>query len=320
MDHTQPTAPQTQQTIAITTELDRLLSIRFWASRINLFTRQLAQNQLLGGSRSAFRGRGMEFDEVRRYQAGDDIRAIDWKVTARAQGTYTKLFTEERERPCHIIVDQRHSMFFGANAYFKSVQAAEAAIALAWATLSNGDRIGGQVLAINGHSDLRAKRSKQAVLRFTHDVHTANHDLYKSFAQPSPHADNRALTLAQGLQECERIIRPGTALFIVSDFSDFNESCAKLLLNLAKHTDLTLLQVLDDFEQNLPVNGQLAVSDGQRQSNVNFNSDLLNAYHEHLSAQQSVLLNAARRAKARYVTLSTNSSVRDQLIPIFARK
>ena len=115
----------------IVTDLRKLLAARHWAQGLSLFSRQAARNLLLGNVRSRYRGRGMEFEEVRRYQAGDDIRTIDWKVSARAQGTYTKLFCEERERPCHILVDQRSSLFFGSSIQFKSVLAAE---------LASGDR------------------------------------------------------------------------------------------------------------------------------------------------------------------------------------
>jgi len=119
----------------IVTDLARLLGARHWAQGLTLFSRQAARNLLLGNVRSRYRGRGMEFEEVRRYQAGDDIRTIDWKVSARAQGTYTKLFCEERERPCHILVDQRRTLYFGSKIQFKSVLAAELAAGIAWAAL-----------------------------------------------------------------------------------------------------------------------------------------------------------------------------------------
>ena len=123
----------------IVTELSRLLRSRHWAQNLTLFSPQAARNMLLGNVRSRFRGRGMEFEEVRRYQPGDDIRTIDWKVSARTQSTYTKLFCEERERPCHIIVDQRSSLFFGSNRQFKSVLAAELATCLLYTSPSPRD-------------------------------------------------------------------------------------------------------------------------------------------------------------------------------------
>ncbi|MBT5031007.1 MAG: DUF58 domain-containing protein, partial [Proteobacteria bacterium] len=132
-----------QDASGIYVDLGLLLSSRGWARDLKLFARQAARAMLLGETRSKFRGRGMEFEEVRQYQPGDDIRNIDWRVSARTGGTYTKLFCEERERPVHIVVDQRNSMFFGSAQRFKSVLAAEVASALAWAALAGSDRIGG---------------------------------------------------------------------------------------------------------------------------------------------------------------------------------
>lgn len=301
----------------IVSDLARLLGARHWAQGLNLFSRQAAKNLLLGNVRSRFRGRGMEFEEVRRYQPGDDIRTIDWKVSARAQGTYTKLFCEERERPCHILIDQRRSHFFGSSKQFKSVLAAELAAGLAWAALKGGDRVGGQVIGEYAEHDTRARRSKQAVLKLIHDVHELNHQLL-----PSKNADSTKmainLSLTTSLEECRRITRPGTAIFIISDFHDFDESSAKSLINLGKHTDITLLQVSDKVELNLPKLGTVAISDGQLSSNVNLSSSLTTAYQKDLEERQNTLISAATKARALYANIDTSQTARQALIKLFA--
>ena len=136
MSEPAPTPPNELE--GLITELSQLVRLRHWASRLKVYSNSRAASQLLGGLQSPFRGRGMEFAEVRRYHAGDDIRTIDWKVTARTQKAHTKLFIEERERPCHILIDQRPTMFFGSQAAFKSVVAAEVGSALAWAARASG--------------------------------------------------------------------------------------------------------------------------------------------------------------------------------------
>jgi uncharacterized protein (DUF58 family) len=298
----------------IVTDLASLLGARHWAQGLTLFSRQSARNLLLGNVRSRFRGRGMEFEEVRRYQAGDDIRTIDWKVSARAQGTYTKLFCEERERPCHILVDQRRPLYFGSSLQFKSVLAAELAAAIGWAALKGGDRVGGQVIGEYHTSDSRARRSKQAVLRFIHDLHESNHRLA---SQADEHSQSAKISFATSLEECRRITRPGTAIFIISDFHDFDHAAAKSLSNLGKHADLTLLQVSDKLEQQLPNLGNVAISDGQQSTKVNLTSGLTKAYQQTRSDKQNLLISAATKARALYANIDTSQTARQALIRLF---
>jgi uncharacterized protein (DUF58 family) len=298
----------------IVTNLASLLSARHWAQGLSLFSRQAARNLLLGNVRSRFRGRGMEFEEVRRYQAGDDIRTIDWKVSARAQGTFTKLFCEERERPCHILVDQRRPLYFGSSIQFKSVLAAELAAAIAWAALHGGDRVGGQVIGEYHTSDSRARRSKQAVLRFIHDVHEGNNQLAH---QTHTDQDSEKISLSMSLEECRRITRPGTAIFIISDFHDFDHTAAKALSNLGKHADLTLLQVSDKLEQQLPNLGNVAISDGRQSVKVNLTNGLTKAYQQTRSDKQTLLIAAATKARALYANIDTSQTARQALIRLF---
>lgn len=255
----------------------------------------------------------MEFEEVRPYQAGDDIRTIDWRVSARTGGTYTKLFCEEHERPVHVVVDQRNSLFFGSNAQFKSVLAAEVACAIAWAALAGSDRIGGQIISDYQERDIRAKRNKQAVLKFIHDLIELNSAL------PIGHFENQTSnTIANTLEECRRITRPGTAIFIISDFHDFDDVAAKALSNLGRHSDITLIQITDPLEQQLP-NGKVSISNGIDRLAVSLNADLKSIYLEELENRQHQLQQAAIRARAYFMQLSTNQSARHCLTRIFSK-
>lgn len=291
--------------------IDQLLHARHWARDLKLFSRQAARSMLLGETRSRFRGRGMEFEEVRRYQAGDDIRTIDWRVSARTGDTYTKLFCEERERPVHILVDQRSANFFGSSQQFKSVLAAELAAALAWAALAGSDRIGGQIIGDHREYDIRAKRNKQAVLKFIHDLCELNQSL------PSDSPASNSLALA--LKECRRITRPGTAIFIISDFHDFDAEAAKALSNLGRHCDIQAFHVCDPLEESLPLNGMAAVSDGKQQSSIAFSNRLRSAYQEQRCEQYEELNKALIRSRALYAKLSTNENARNALSKIFGK-
>ena len=296
----------------IITDLARLLRARHWARELKLFSRTAARSMLLGETRSRYRGRGMEFEEVRRYQAGDDIRTIDWKVSARAGKTYTKLFCEERERPVHILVDQRSSLFFGSQKQFKSVLAAELGTAIAWAALAGSDRVGGQVIGDQHESESRARRNKQAVLRLIHDLHSYNHELLKPGV-----AEADRLRLSTSIEECVRIARPGTAVFIISDFNDFDPAAAKALSRLGRHTDLTLLRVSDSLEEELPLINSAPISDGLQKRQVHINQTLKSAYQQQRNEQHALLKRAAIRARALFANIDTSQSARDSLIKIF---
>ena len=124
-------------------DVNELIALRFPVRQLKLSRRNRALNALAGPNKSNFRGRGIDFEEVRNYQAGDDIRTIDWRVTARTGAAHTKLFREERERPVLVVVDQRNSMFFGSQFCFKSVLAAQLGALVAWSALSDNDRVGG---------------------------------------------------------------------------------------------------------------------------------------------------------------------------------
>jgi len=315
------TSKQETKPSGIYSDLSVLLRSRFWAKNLKLFSRQAARGMLLGETRSRFRGRGMEFEEVRLYQAGDDIRSIDWRVTARTGSTYTKLFCEEHERPVHIIVDQRSSLFFGSQTQFKSVLAAELATGIAWAALAGSDRIGGQVIGDYQECDIRAKRNKQAALRFIHDLNTLNHRLpnKQQRSQTSEPSHTELNTMTDSLRECRRITRPGTAIFIISDFHDFDETSTKQLVNLGKHTDISLIHVVDPLEENLPLAGAVSISNGQQRAALQLGSNLVNHYQQQLSKHTEELVRAAVSARAHYTKTTTARTARQCLSEIFGK-
>ena len=125
--------------------LTDLIGLRFEASRMPLPRNIRATHPISGQLRSKIQGRGVDFSEVRLYQPGDDVRSIDWRVTARTNQPHTKLFQEEKERPVLVLIDQGASLFFGSKVRFKSVAAARLGLSIAWSALAEGDRVGGIV-------------------------------------------------------------------------------------------------------------------------------------------------------------------------------
>ena len=244
--------------------VDELLNMRHLAKDITLETRRRSVAMMDGDSRSSFRGRGMEFSEVRPYQPGDDIRNIDWRVTARTQQTYTKLFQEERERPVYLLVDQRSSMFFGSQTQFKSVYAAKLAALIGWAALLNNDRLGALIFSDTEQTDSRARRGKHAVLAMLHQLQSYNEALN------TPLSNTVKNSLVDMLTDVRRVAKPGSSVFILSDFHDYGEDCAEPLSMLARHCDVTAIQLYDTLESELPsAANYLTLSDGKQKIQVN---------------------------------------------------
>lgn len=243
-------------------ELNDLIALRFPARQLQLARRNRALSTLAGPNKSNFRGRGIDFEEVRSYQPGDDIRTIDWRVTARTGSAHTKLFREERERPVLVIVDQRNSMFFGSSHCFKAVLAAQLASLLAWSALHAGDRVGGLVFNDAGHQEIRPKRSRKTVLALLSQVAAYNGNLpLETVDDPRSFADM--------VSNLRRIARPGSSLFLISDFRGAaDERAREHLFELSKHTEITALDCSDAMESELPKAGTYSVTNGSERSQL----------------------------------------------------
>jgi len=267
--------------------LASLLRCRLLAKDLNLSGQRKILSQQAGLHVSKFRGRGVDFSEVRAYQQGDDIRSIDWRVTARTGKAHTKLYAEERERPALVILDQCDSMFFGSRVAFKSVIAAQAAALLAWATLQRGDRSGGILFSDSQLRDIKPRRSRHAVLEFLEQVVSFNHSLNRSLLKE--HSQSNSLT--NSLQHARRITKPGSELFIISDFKSFDDTAQRHLFQLAQHNDVVCVMIHDPMEAELPVPGWYNISDGQQRTQIDLADKALRdryqqTYQQHLSELQ----------------------------------
>lgn len=272
------------------TALDELIALRFPARQLQLARRNRALSALTGPNKSNFRGRGIDFEEVRSYQAGDDIRSIDWRVTARTGDAHTKLFREERERPVLLVVDQRPSMFFGSSHCFKSVLATHLASLLCWSALDGGDRVGGLVFDGHRHREIRPRRSRRTVLALLSEIESFNRALP---LQERPPVDSFADMLAN----LRRVAKPGSNIYLVSDFQGAtSDDARKHLFQLAQHTQVTALACSDPLEGNLPRGGRYAVTDGEQRSELNTaDRQLRKSYSErHAQEQQQLRESMAR--------------------------
>ncbi|MDB2384708.1 DUF58 domain-containing protein, partial [Endozoicomonas sp.] len=276
-----------------------------------------ARSQLAGGILSPFKGRGMNFEEVRAYQAGDDIRTIDWRVTARRSKPHTKIFREERERPVMIVLDQSPSLFFGSQLNFKSVTACETAALLAWATLFHGDRVGGIIFNEIDVCNIRPKGSKGSLIHFLKQTEKFNKRLHiKSMSTQASQG-----YLANSLRHARRVALPGTQLFIISDFRDMDSEALRQLAKLKRHCEIMSFHVSDPLEHELPAPSCYVVTNGVHRYTLDTRQrSQRQAFREKQQAQHEQLLKQLREYRIPLIPLSAGKETTEQLLPLFSSK
>ncbi|BBP04409.1 hypothetical protein TPL01_21120 [Sulfuriferula plumbiphila] len=258
-----------------------------------------------GGYRSPFKGRGMEFDEVRPYMQGDDVRSLDWRVTARTGRPHTKLFREERERAVLLWVDLRHAMFFATKGAFKAVRAAQAAALLGWRAVAQSDRLGALLFSEETHIELRPRRGKAALLHVLSRI--ADHPAWQHRAAGSD-ALAAASALNQTLVRLRRVAQPGSLIILLSDFAYINGQGSAHLGQLARHNDLILADIHDPLEAELPPPGHYRVSDGERFLTLaTEDPHLRERYRQGFIRRQTALQQLCRRYGMTLLPLTTSA-------------
>jgi len=309
---TKPAPPAPDARYGLVASLEELVAARPGDAVDGFAPGGKVRTHQFGGHRSSFRGRGMEFDEVRAYQPGDDIRTIDWRVTARTGKAHTKLFQEERERPVLLLMDARMSMRFGTRDCFKSVLAARAAAVLTWVAIAGGDRVGGVVLTPFVLDAFRPERSRRRILHFVKAVAEAT-------AQGFGHEEERAEpepTLVEALAYLRSAARPGTLVFLVSDFADFDAAAARELNRLGHSSQVTAVFTYDALEARLPPRGSYRVSDGGAVARLDTGRrNLADDYAARFAARRSRIESFCRQHAMAFVPLHTGQDPGDLLHP-----
>lgn len=252
-----------------------------------------------GGHLSRFKGRGVEFDEARPYQPGDDLRTIDWRVTARTGKPHTKVFREERDRPVIVWLDLRKPMMFATRGAYKSVRAAQTAALIAWSAVANGDRLGGLVFSEREHVELRPRLGHRAALRLFRVLTDS------SFWEPERDG-GRELERERSLLRLTRVARPGSQIFLLSDFRALADPFERHLRQLARHSDVSLVQFFDPVERDLPPPGRYRVHMGARSVAIDTErARSREAYHERFRAVCAPLENLSSLPGVQLIECST---------------
>jgi len=286
---------------------DELIRLRLVARDLRLGSRRPSLSTIAGAHHSRFRGRGMDYLESRGYQAGDDIRNMDWRVTARAGNPHVKLYTEERERPVVVMVDLNPGMFFGTRGAFKSVVAARAAALIGWAAVHRHDRIG--ALLFNGsHHELRPLGGQRGVLRLIRALVGAT-DPATGVRQPE-HSGR----LTEALRRLRRVARPGSLIYILSDFYDIDADTRLHLQRLRQHSDIVACQVVDALEIHAPPPGRYGIGDGRHTTVMDTRSSARQtAYDRYFARHHQDVRELMRACKVPLIRLATTDDVVERL-------
>jgi uncharacterized protein (DUF58 family) len=289
--------------------LPELVKLQHKAKGYSFLPRQPVGSILSGRHASRLRGRGLNFEEIRRYLPGDDIRNMDWHVTARMRAPHVRAYTEERDRPVLLLIDQRQHMFFGTRRVLKSVAAAEAAALAAWRALAQGDRVGAIIFNDEEIKQFKPERSRAHVARILESVTRFNRELKAAGGnENNPAMYNRALDLAA------RTATHDYLTISISDGYGFDEKTSKSGTRLAAHNDVMVLFIYDPLEASLPAGGQLRFGDDRLQLEVDTNATgIRQKFSASFQQRFDAIEQLCRQRGVPRIAISTELDVADQV-------
>ena len=289
--------------------LSDLIRLQFKARGFSFLPRQPVHSILAGRHASRLRGRGLNFEEIRRYLPGDDIRNMDWRVTARVQKPHVRVYTEERDRPVLLMVDQRQNMFFGSRRAMKSVVAAETTALAAWRTLDVGDRVGAVLFNDREIIEVKPHRSRGQVMRILEAVIKLNHQL-RADANTEPNAG----MFNEALRRASRLAKHDYLVCTVSDGLGVDEESQRLGTMIAEHNDVLVAFIYDPLEKELPDAGRLVFGQGSRQLEINTGSaGLRRRFATEFQDRFDSIEDFCRQRKTPRLAISTERDVAEQV-------
>lgn len=296
--------------------LDDLLRLRHRAKGFSFLPKQPVHSLLVGRHASRLRGRGLDFEELRQYVEGDDVRTIDWRATARTGEPQLRVYSEERDRAVILLVDQRIGMFFGSRQAMKSVVAAEAAALAAWRVTSLGDRVGGLVFSENGLDEIRP-RSRQAAIGPLFEA-IVRHNRALNVDEHGP-SDPALLNVA--ISRAMRLLPHDGLLVLISDAAGADAETVRLVTQVTAHNDLLMVFVFDSLEARLPEIGRTVVADAGQQIEIDSSSNSLQRRFAATFAQRREAIDGfSRRRAIPILPLSTERDPTAQFYELLGRR
>lgn len=277
--------------------------------KIEIKTRGLSQNIFAGQYHSAFKGRGMAFAEVREYQFGDDVRDIDWNVTARFRKPYVKVFEEERELTVMLLVDVSGSLDFGTHSRMKSEMATEIAATIAYSAIQNNDKIGVVFFSDRIEKYIPPKKGRKHILY-----------IIREMLDFKP--ESRKTDIGGAMEFFTRVMKRRTTAFVLSDFYDRHDFFKQMQIANNKH-DVMAIQVYDKWAKALPDVGLVKVVDAEsgHEMYVDTSSRKVRAAHaRYWTERQQMLKDTLSRANVDWVSVATDDDYVKAMMHLFASR
>lgn len=298
--------------------INELIRYQSKGSLIHLGARKNIHSKMSGNYLARSKGRGMEFDEVRHYQNGDDIRAIDWRVTAKTGKTHTKLFKEEVERPVLIATDLTQTMMFGSQLLFKSVQASHLAALLAWHARERGDRVGGLVFSNQQHQEIKPRSRQQGVLHYLHSLCATHEDALKQAQQKTTEGSQLSThVFSESCARLRQLAKPGSLVYLITDGFHIDDESIRHLSQISRHCELVIALISDPLEHSLPESSQrinVAITNGETQQQLTLGDKKTSIeYTEHMALIRAQQEKALTNAGARIIQYSAAELLETQL-------
>jgi uncharacterized protein (DUF58 family) len=249
-------------------DLEQLIALEQPGRKVSFLPKQPVHSLLSGRFASRMRGRGLNFEEIRDYRAGDDVRSIDWKVTARLQKPHVRVFNEERDRQALLVVDQRLAMFFGSRLAMKSFTAAQAAAIGAWRVLDVGDRVGAIVFNDTDLVEIKARRSRATVLQILSAIVAQNQALGVGRGLVTA-----PVMLNTALEHATRRALHDATIIVISDFDGADDATRTMVGAMTRHNDVVAMLVHDPLQSDLPASAAMTVTDGELQIELKVGHD-----------------------------------------------
>lgn len=295
----------------LVTELHELIALRRYAQKVPAKLKGRAMQT--GDYFSRIRGRGMDFAEVRNYQAGDEIRHMEWRITARTGRPHIKLYQEERERPVAILVDFNPSMYFGTRGAFKSVTAARLAALIAWVAIKQGDRVGGLLYSPTEQNEFMPRGREMAVLPL---LAALSH-----YTKINPLKIESARPMSEALLRLRRVTTPGSVVVLVSDFYNLDADSEKHLNRLRAHNDVLAYHVCDPLELSPPKPQYYGISNSKEEMLLDVgNREVYEAYQNYCRQRLLCLQGQLQSARIPHVSITAETDMPKLVHQTFPRR
>ena len=295
--------------------LDALIRLQFRIRDVGFLPCQPVHSILNGRYASRLRGRGLNFEELRGYLPGDDTRTIDWKVTARTRKPYVRVYSEERDRPLILLVDQRSDMFFGSSLNMKSVTAAEIAAIAAWRSLALGDRVGAIIFSDQYLREYKPLRSRQRVTQILAGIAKMNHEL-GSEHNVTPQAGR----LNQALDRAFRLAGHDALVCLITDGYGADSRSRSTVTRINAHNDVLMAYVFDPLEARLPTGSDLRFSDGALQLGINARDQAAHrAFAQQFEIRRETMQSLSIAQQIPFLPMSTARSTASQVRELLGR-